>query len=245
LNLIIAAMLNVCLFLGLLQLWKQRFARQDARFLLFAFAGVLLSAPFAPPIDADSMRAYSATFPIVVAITAVGIARLCGVKAHNDSNPDGAVQMMLIPLSAVVILLAVLGPWFVRGSAHEAFSETGNACPVGETSYVFQTHPAMAVHLVEGSGGTLRDVYPSTRLNVASFRDNLTFTGGVFDEWKRLSSGSTIFIGREITEPRVSLFVARTTEIVPYKGVWGGCGQPGPGITRLLSVHALRPLSAP
>src|SRR5262249_12832135 len=126
--------------------WKKRFARQDAYFLLLAFAGILLSAPFVPPIDADSMRAYSATFPVVVSITAVGIARLCGVKAHGDSIPDGTVRMMLISLSAGVILVAVLGPWLVRGSAHEAFSQTRNACPVGETSYVFQTHPAMAVH---------------------------------------------------------------------------------------------------
>lgn len=54
-------------------------------FLTFLTVGVLLSVPFAPPGDADRMRAYAASIPIIAALPAVGIGIVFSRK-HNSND---------------------------------------------------------------------------------------------------------------------------------------------------------------
>src|SRR5262249_8951307 len=169
----------------------------------------------------DSMRAYAATFPFLALITGFGMTGLVGVKPQDEKIPERTFLAMLIFLSAGLISVTVLGPWFVRGRVSRAFSEVQKVCPAGEKSYVFQTNPVLAVHLVEDSSQTLKDFYPSTRVNVESFKKNLDFNEYILNrkQLNKVSSGSTIFIGREISEDRILFFLAATPEVESKKGI--------------------------
>jgi len=247
-NLLLIVLLNTCLFFGLFRLWKRYTEIREAPFLLFTFIGIWLSAPFVPPIDADSMRAYAATFPFLVCITSFGMVSLFGFKLQSERIPERTCLTMLICLSAGLVLIAVLGPWCVRGRVPHAFSQLQQVCPTGEKSYVFQTHPTLAVHLVEDSSRTLKDYYPSTKLNVESFKKNLAFVD--FNEyplepWNHVSSGNTIFMGREVTEDRVLLFMATTLEVVNKKGILSSCGDANGGGVIPVKIHSLEEISVP
>jgi hypothetical protein len=255
LNLIVVGLLNVSLFCGLFRLWKRRSESREASFLLFAFTGILLSAPFAPPIDADSMRAYAATFPFLILITAFGMAGLFGLKPQGEKMPERTVLPMLISLSAGLILIAVLGPWFVRGRVRHAFSQVQKVCPAGEKDYIFQTRPVLAVDLVEQSGQTFKDSYPSTKVNLESFKKNLPFNEYLSnpnrEQLNHVSSGSTIFMGREIADDRVRFFLAATPEVENKKGILSACSdsldgdQSNQGWFTLVKIHSLEELSVP
>jgi hypothetical protein len=247
LNLIVVILLNVCLFAGLARLWKWRSELREARFLLFAFIGILLSAPLVPPIDADSMRAYAATFPFIAVITGIGIAALSGLRFRSEITPAPPVHSMVVFLSAGVILIAVLGPWSVRGAMSHAYPQVQKLCPANERSYLVQTHPVLAVHLVEGSGQTFKDYYPATTLNVDSFRKNLDFNGYLAnrEQLKSIPPGSTIFLARDLAEDRIVFFLAATSEFVNSKGILTGCSDsmhPPRGFSPM-KIHSLQALS--
>jgi hypothetical protein len=247
LSLIVVGLLNICLFFGLFRLWKRRSEIREAPFLLFAFMGILLSAPFAPPIDADSMRAYAATFPFVVLVTGFGMTGLLGrLKPQGEKIPESSSLGMVIFLSAGLISVAVLGPWFVRGRVADAFLRIQKVCPAGERSYVFLTHPALAVDLVEDSGQTFKDSYPSTRLSLESLRKNLNYNEYLQnqEQLNHVSSGSTIFIGREVPDDRVRVFLAATSEVANRRGILSACSDfvhGGEGLT-LVKIHSLEQL---
>ena len=226
-NLIVIGLLDVCLFFGLFRLWKGHSAIKEALFLLCAFAGIWLSVLGAPPIDADAMRVYAATFPFLVCITSFGMVGLSGLKQQCVKIPERPCLTMLICLSAGIVSIVVLGPWYARGSVSHVFSQGQKGCPAGEKRYVLHTHPALAVHLVEDSRQTFKDCYPSTRLNVESFKKNLSFNVYLRnrEQLNDVPSGSTIFLGREVAEDQVLYFVAATPEVANKKGFLSACGD--------------------
>jgi hypothetical protein len=247
LNLVLVILLNVCLFAGLGRLWKWRGKVREARFLLLAFIGILLSAPFAPPVDADSMRAYAATFPFIAVITGIGMAALSGLRLRSETTPTPAVHSTVVFVSAGVILIAVLGPWSVRGGMSHAYPQVQKPCPATEKRYVFQTHPVLAVHLVEGSRQTAKDYYPSTSLGIESFRTNLHFNPHLSnrEELKSISPGSTIFLARDLADDKTIVFLTATSEIANRKGILSGCSDslhPPRGFTPV-KIHFLQALS--
>jgi hypothetical protein len=245
-NLMVIAALNVCLWYGLWRLWKSRSEVREAGVLICLFAAMWLSAPFVPPIDADSMRAYAATFPVVLILTSIGVVGLFGVGWQQVRVPERTSLALSIGLSAALILLAVLGPWYVRGTLPRQTVQLQKACAAGEQSYVFDTSPVLAVHLVDESSRTFGDYYPSTRLNVAAFRRNLHIAEDPqLGEWSDVAAGNTIVAGRDVAEGRVFLFVARTSEVSTKKGTFRACGEPDEARSTFVKIHALREVSAP
>lgn len=245
-NVMVIAALNVCLWFGLWRVWKSRSEMREAGVLICAFIGMWLSAPFVPPIDADSMRAYAATFPVVLLLTSVGAVGLVGVRWQQVRLPERTCVSMLIGVSAGLILLAVLGPRFVRGTLPRETVQVQRACAAGEQSYVFDTSPGLAVHLVDESTRTFGDYYPSTRLNVTAFRRNLQVAEDPqLEEWSEVAAGNTIVAGRDVTEGRVFLFVARTPEVSSKKGTFSACGEAHQVRSTFVKIHGVKEASAP
>ena len=252
-NLIVVSLLNVCLFSGLLYLWRRRVNIRVAPFLLCAFAGIVLSAPFAPPIDSDSMRAYAATFPIVALVTAFGITALSGVNQRFGNPGKHSCRGTVICLSAGLVLVAIVGPWVVRGNLDGGFFQTQKVCLASEKSYFFQTHPALAVDLVEKSDKAVVDLYPSTRVNLEAFRKNLAYNQELSNsgQLNNILAGNTMFVGRDLSDDSVRLFLAGTPEVQNKKGILNGCGEyldadhSNRGSFALVKIHSVEELSVP
>ena len=72
--------------------------------------GILLSIPFVPPWDCDSMRAYAATMPLHACLAATGIGALIRLLApafrRGNSAPVQLIETRTIPSSAPVIAVA-------------------------------------------------------------------------------------------------------------------------------------------
>jgi hypothetical protein len=247
LNLIVVSLLNLCLFAGVFRLWKCRAEIKEARLLLFAFTGIVLSAPFVPPIDADSMRAYAATFPFVALITGIGMASVFGLGPWREAAAEGPVIPIAAILSASVISIALLGPSAVRGAGTQANFELQKLCSANEKSYVFQTHPALAVHVLEDSGQGLKEYYPSTTVDIDFYRKNLDFNHYLVsrEQLKIVAPGSTIFVARELEDDHMVFFLAATAEVANKKGIFSGCSDSLQiaGNFTLVKIHSLQELS--
>jgi hypothetical protein len=107
---------------------------------------------------------------------------------------------------------------------------------------------------VEDSDQTFKDCYPSTRLNVESYKKNSDLNQYPLnqEQWNNVSSGSTIFIGREVAEDRVLFFVAATPEVANKTGIVSACGDSlgvdqanRGGFITLVKIHSLEELSVP
>lgn len=245
-NLMVIAALNVCLFYGLWYLWNSRSEMREAGVLIVAFVGMWLSAPFVPPIDADSMRAYAATFPVVLILTSIGVVSLFGVRSQQVRLPERTSLAMLVGLSAGLISLAVLGPWYVRGTLPRQLVEVEKACAAGERSYVFDTSPLLTVHLVEESTRAFGDYYPATRLKVAAFKRNLHIAEDPrLEEWSDVAAGNSIVAARDAAEGTIFMFVARTSEITGKKGTFRACGQVDQLRSAFVKIHAVQEVSNP
>ncbi|MEO8901664.1 MAG: hypothetical protein ABI627_09070 [Polyangiaceae bacterium] len=66
---------QLAFLVGLTVFFRRRTIASD-RFDLWAMAGVIASLPFAPPIDADAMRAHTIAIPLVATVCAVGVAEI-------------------------------------------------------------------------------------------------------------------------------------------------------------------------
>ncbi|MGD0781355.1 MAG: hypothetical protein ABSA30_00695 [Candidatus Aminicenantales bacterium] len=96
-----------------------------ARFLLAAALGIVLSVPFVPPWDADSMRAYATTIPLIAAMPAFGLFRIRSLlwgrpsperaangnghlaNGHDDGPSRGIAGLVF---SGILVLLCFPGP---------------------------------------------------------------------------------------------------------------------------------------
>jgi hypothetical protein len=102
---------------------------------------------------------------------------------------------------------------------------------------------------VEYFGQKFKDLYPSTKVNVGSFKKNLTFNEYLpnRDQLNDVSSGNTIFIGREIADDRILFFLAATPEAANKRGILSACSDSlhvDGGFT-LVKIHSLQELSVP
>jgi hypothetical protein len=112
---------------------------------------------------------------------------------------------------------------------------------------VFQTHPALAVQLVEDSGQGLKEYYPATTVDIDSYRKNLDFNQYLVsrEQLKIVAPGSTIFVARELEDDHIVFFLAATAEVANKKGIFSGCSdslQIGGNFT-LVKIHSLQELS--
>jgi hypothetical protein len=147
--------LNLLAVAGLVRLWRSR--RSPCQQLICAlWLGMLASVPFAPPWDADYMRAYAATAPFIVALPLLGIAR---PVPSDPARPPGerrdrlAGSAGLVALCAVLLGLQAAGPFAVRGLAAPAPGGAGatgtSTCEAGREAVHVRLLPAAAVYLTD------------------------------------------------------------------------------------------------
>lgn len=205
----------VAVLAGLARCWHER--RQAwARLLLLGAAGILASVPLVPPADADEMRAYAATFPIVAAVAAVGgafaaswaAARLRpGLRpASPAGTASGEPRSTLGPaLALAYLVVAVAIPPALRaaGSRPRCGEST---CPAPQVGACLQRFPGSAVHLV--ADGDARHSSRG-RVRIGEFQRGLAYVPdrSLAAVLAVLEPGTTLLGGQDPTRPEVALVV--------------------------------------
>ncbi|MHC1783298.1 MAG: hypothetical protein AB9891_11205 [Anaerolineaceae bacterium] len=174
--------------------------------MLFLTVGLLFSVPFAPPSDADHMRAYAASIPLIVSLPAIGLGLLIRrwmkptELTSGDSSPqDGisAVTGILLAFLATVLPVAA----FYLGSKPVV---PALDCPPGQVKVSIRLNPDSIVQILPD------DDLPRTHLpnlRQSSFEYNLKD----FPEWRIAESF------RNLTPP---VAVYATTDVANEKEVW-------------------------
>lgn len=158
-----------CCVLGIRHCYRRR---DDAvhSLLLAAIAGIVISAPFVPPIDGDT-RVYAATIPIIA--TFAGISILPGIEMLRNLIhwPSGYTEKISIGSDRVVIYFAavlavfvIAGPLITKSlSGVPHFSDT--PCPFGREAVYVQVATGSFIRLMDDS------LVKQNRLPVISISD--------------------------------------------------------------------------
>jgi hypothetical protein len=141
---------------------------------LYAGAGILASVPFAPPWDADLMRAYASTMPFMMVFPAAGAASLLtrvgrGRMPEQSTAPSSAVRGTAMLVLAVVVVPAVcLAPLLLRQRPAPA--------------------PAATEARADGARWTLR-LLPGSELRLSSGGQRVAWSGSVDPSVARRNTG--------------------------------------------------------
>jgi len=183
-NLILNALIRLFLeglsSLGIIWAIKKRRESSYSILLIASFIGILLSIPLVPPIDADIMRAYAATMPVLFLLPAFGIQliiellsmlpivkeRLVPKLQRFFTRSEPLTQRTLTIFSATLLALVVIAPFFFKVISHPPIIIEGS-CPVGEESHVFRYTRGSWIQLVDNNY-TSRSRVPLVR--IADFR---------------------------------------------------------------------------
>jgi hypothetical protein len=109
--------------------------RRESRYslLLFATAGVVASVPFVPPLDADSMRAYAASVPVLGVVMGVGIGAIASRFRVAAAAPADRGGRGILAGSLLLLLLTVGATGLVLRRPKAPAVDPAR-CPAPETS---------------------------------------------------------------------------------------------------------------
>lgn len=121
------------------------------KFELLVFAGILLSVPFAPPIDSSSMRTYAATIPMLMLLFVSGLSHFLNAigvkrKIHREIKPTTYPYMMVV-YSIFLIAIIAFPPIFLKLFVKPAFYLT-NKCTNMQIPAVFHLNKGSYITLI-------------------------------------------------------------------------------------------------
>lgn len=211
--------------LGLLS-WVRR--REDPHFTLLTLAalGILLSVPFAPPWDADKMRAYAASIPLLAALPALGlwaalsrVERLRYFWQPGQSRPPRS----LTALSSALLLAVILGPLAVRAFCRPAALFTLD-CPPGHEAVFVRLSPGSYIQAVDDEAAA-RTLLPILRRSsfikgIHDFQYPI-----ILDDLGEVEMPTAVFSGISLADNRAIWLVAEGQMLTAGRGVTGFCGR--------------------
>jgi len=224
--------LQILSIIALLTCYSRRLD-PNASLVIASVLGILVSVPFAPPWDADGMRAYAATIPALSVLPALGLAFLAKNMGWHPlvqvSNQENQPRSLLI-FSLAIVVLSFLGPITVK-----AFSRTPQVADI-------KCQPGMSavyVHIRTGSLINLvaDDAIPKTRvpnIRLSDFKKRMDGNGidnfdllypEITKELTSLSPSTTMMNTFNLKDWRFVWLIADSTKIPKQSSVVGVCGK--------------------
>jgi len=232
-NVLAMGVLLLGLIVGVARLWRTRADVPTARLALAALAGIVLSAPFVPPIDADAMRAYAVTLPFILFIVAAAVGQRQASQVRPEAGP-----LLAAGVSAVLMLLKVLGPKLARGTSSAEPVPAATRCASDGRAYAFQTHPSLMVRVIARDQALPAFPYPSSTVQSGSLEDDPEAPPGAA-KLSDVAAGNTAGLGREVGSDRIRFFSAPTAAMPATIGTVVGCGPAQP-TARIVTLEPLR-----
>ena len=185
---------------GLGLLWSFiKYKTWQGSLIIAATIGILLSIPFAPPIDSDRMRVYAATVPILGVLLGLGfVAPIRWIRNWpEEKQNDDILQSSLLPITGILICITIFGALIVKwiGRPAEKPAEI-LSCPAGMELLVVRISKGSYINLV-GNESLSQSLVPDIRIK--DFRNQLPFSGYPFliDGLEKLKPGQTILTARD------------------------------------------------
>jgi len=219
--------------LSLVPLVRAFFRRQvDPHFLLLLFsaAGVLLSVPFAPPLDASRMRAYAVTIPFIILLPGTGAAILLR-RVHikplqwlEHSPGTFATASLPLPLGAGVVVLTLAGSLLINDTQHH-YAYAQSVCPPGlETVYV-RLDPGAYIHVTDTLPGGVEWLPHLYTLHFIDNVHNSPHVEGIIGEFERMQIPVTIINGIDLNSGLSLIVFIEPSQLTVDQGVLQICGH--------------------
>ncbi len=205
-----------------------------------AFAGILLSIPFLPPID-GGVRIYASTVPFLFSLPALTVAS----PRSNPNEDDSYLPHLAGTLAILAIILASVVPVLLNRLGKEPLV-TPPSCPVEQVPYAVELHPASFIDLLPASHSQCGQA-PQVCLD--DFQVNSWMVdpsdAQVYNELMTYSlltdHAIRLFPAHEITSGKFYLFMGKARELPPGQ-VFTGCAteiaiEKRPSIYRIETVE--------
>lgn len=205
-------------------------------------AGVLLSVPFVPPVDAHAMRAYAATLPLVALLAALGVAlfvRKAPASAAHGGRPG--VAIVAAGYGGALIVIALAGSLLLRFGVQPA-SLPPVACPDGQTALQVRLSAGSALQLMEDPAALHSR---SPQLRIGDFRSGAEayrrWYPAVHAALQKLRPGQSLRAAINLSSSRrgETLWLVTDADAGPPGGVAQLCARPElVGDVRFYYVHS-------
>jgi hypothetical protein len=218
--------------------------RQPEHGLLLAVtAGILLSVPFAPPLDSYGMRVYAATIPLMGLIPAVGIDSLLrrisphfsrfsqaarfGWQCRNTSAASSSSQSLVLPaaaLGSLVLVATLVLPVILRMSIPRT-ALPPDTCPSEEMAAWIQFDAGSYLHILPADTNG-QDWLPDVRLNFfKKYYHNIPLAD-MFEEFdQRLTAPSWIANTIDLKTGKPVLAIVKGSAVPPNRSILRLCGK--------------------
>ncbi len=194
--------------------------------VLTGAAGVLLSVPFVPPLDAQQARLYAAVIPLFGLLPALGLQRLLEWLRLDFRLSPAAPQLLSNPVGAfgaLLLVLLVVGPLAVRLSASPTpYAEI--TCPPGEEAVYLRYDAGSSIHILKEDVFHL-DWMPDFHQGRFARQVHGLPDPQVAQEFEQIAAPATILYGLEL-HSQSGLWLVVDTRLLPSEGhVLGVCGH--------------------
>jgi len=205
----------------------KNFKKPERSFHLFAFLGILLSIPFAPPIDSNRMRVYAATIPFFAVLPALGLASLCQFIPWKIFKNKTVELQPLTPvkgLAIVILLLMTVIPLIpFKLTTHEAAPVVN--CSTGLKAVSFRVLPGNHLRIIDQDSASI-DSVPLIREKSFDTRIHNLPNWETYPLFSEVKPGQVILVDIDLQTMNPMILIADWDEVNNREGIQTVCGIP-------------------
>ncbi len=200
-------------------------------FFLASFIGIVLSIPFAPPIDSNRMRVYAATIPFFVAIPSIGLSSLVNLLPWKFFHMKESENQPLIPvkvLSTLMVLMMTVIPLIPFKTASPEIPPV-LACSPDLEPVSFRVLSGNHIRIVDQEtitqewAGIIREKTMANRIhNLPNWE--------TYDLFSNVKPGQAILVDIDLQTKDPMILIADWDKISEKSGVQTICGRPSKDI---------------
>jgi hypothetical protein len=221
--------LQILSLIALCSCYQQR-REPEASLILMATLGILVSVPFVPPWDADTMRAYAATMPFTAVLPALGLGFIFNnlkwqllVKVPTQENSSPYLFIFSVIFALFVFIAPIATKVFSRAPQFANIS-----CPKGTDAAYLRISSGALINLVADNS------IPKTHLpdvRISDFRNGMgifpsSIERNIVKELTGLSASNTLINMVNLKDLRKPYWLIAKSNIIPKKsGIFGVCGK--------------------
>ncbi len=203
------------------------YKKPERSFHFFAFLGILLSIPFAPPIDSNRMRVYAATIPFFAVLPALGLASLCQyIPWKIFKNKSGELQPLppVMALAAVMLLLMTIVAFIPFKLATRQSAPVMN-CGADLKPVSFRILPGNHLRIIDQDSASI-DSVPLIRDKSFDTRIHNLPNWETYPLFSEVKPGQVILVDIDLQTGTPMILIADWNEVDNREGIQTVCGLP-------------------